>query len=371
MLEGDVARAHETPGQQREHRGDRAEADGHQERHALAEPRAAEPPLRGGERDDGERHFLRPGEVGARGEALLAHREGLGQRQADRERVLRADRHAVEALHAAGVDDLPVLGDLFVHAHVAGADGGAVAARVARRADDDAHRGDAVGEREHGTVRAAVRAEALGPEPPDDQEPDHQERADRHDRAGERAPEIVGLQPPLPRRRVGQLPVAEPVLDVRPQEHVAGDDPRRQHQQARAQRPRPDAELAEPVRAQVLQRHDMAGPAAEEAAEDERQADQREEQHEAGVDRAFLDRLHGFRRLDGRQRAAREQPVHDVGADQDVHGDQHERAPARCAGRRDRAAARLVAVEARQERQRVAGLRLLVRAAGRHRSARA
>jgi hypothetical protein len=220
----------------------------------------------------------------------------------------------------------------------------------------DAHRCKSVGDREDGSVGAAVRAEALRTEPPDDQPPGDHERSDRHDRSGERAPQVGRLQLQLPvgDRRQRLLLRPEPVLDDRPREHVAGDDPRPEHQQARAHRPWMDAELAEQPGAQVLHGDEMARPSTEEPAEHERAGDQRHEQHEAGVDAPDLDGLHRLGRLEGRHRLAGRVPVPDVQADQHVHRDQHVGALARHLRRPHRPALRLVPVLARQEHQRIA-----------------
>ena len=58
----------------------------------------------------------------------------------------------------------------------------------------------------------------------------------------------------------------------RPDEHVERDEQRDEDEQPRAERPRADAQLLHQPGAEVLQGHDVAAPAAEEAAEDERGA---------------------------------------------------------------------------------------------------
>jgi hypothetical protein len=143
--------------------------------------------------------------------------------------------------------------------------------------------------------------------------------------------------------------------------------PRRQHQQARTHRPRPQTDPAEQPGAEVLQRDDVAGPAAEPAAEDQRRRDQAREQQEAGIDAPFLERLHRLGRLDRCHRLPGQTPVQEVQADQHVHADQHVGALARRRRLPHRAALRLVPVLPRQGGEHVAwGLR--TRGGGSHRA---
>jgi hypothetical protein len=100
--------------------------------------------------------------------------------------VLGADADAVEALHAAGVDDRAVVAHLLVHADVARADRGAVAAALAIVVHPDPQRRELIDDAEDPAVRAAVGAEPLRAEHVDGREAADDERRDRHPRVRER-----------------------------------------------------------------------------------------------------------------------------------------------------------------------------------------
>src|SRR5262249_10329201 len=150
------------PREERDERREDREPEAEQERHLaveLLEPLVA--PDRGPaegdrgesaedqERDeegDRQQDLLAEGEVpgAARLRPYALLREERRRREPEAERSLRADAHAVHALHAAGIDDLPEVADLRVDLDVRGADGGAVPALPARVVDDDPARGETV-----------------------------------------------------------------------------------------------------------------------------------------------------------------------------------------------------------------------------------
>ena len=66
----------------------------------------------------------------------------------------------------------------------------------------------------------------------------------------------------------------------------------------------------------------MASPPAEIAADDQRGEDCEDEEDEARVDEAVVERLHGLGRLDGRECPARDLPMDDVGRDGEMNEDQ-------------------------------------------------
>ena len=96
---------------------------------------------------------------------LLAGRIGLrkkrGLSDTHEERVLWACAHAVEALHAALIDDHAVIAHFFVNAHIRRADRRAVTATAACISDANAHRRKFVERCEEAAVRTTVRAVAL------------------------------------------------------------------------------------------------------------------------------------------------------------------------------------------------------------------
>ena len=269
--------------------------------------------------------------------------------EAEEQRVVGAHAHAVLALHAAGVGHHAVVAHLLVHAHVGSAHRGAVTALVARVRDADPPRRHAVRRAEDRPVGAAVGAEALRAQEVDGREPAHGQERHGHPQGRERLPERAGRegQGEAPERGRRVQPVGhrgqprlqrrnQRALEGRPREHVDGDAQRDPDQQPRAERPRPDAGAPHQPAAEVLQRDQVAAPAAHEAAEQRGGEDRQCEEHEAGVDPAQLQRLHRLGRLHRSERAAGGQPVGDVGEDEDVDEPQHDGAAPSGAGLADR-----------------------------------
>jgi hypothetical protein len=112
-------------------------------------------------------------------------------------------------------------------------------------------------------------------------------------------------------------------LERRPHEHVQREQQGAQQEQSRAEGLGAHADLPEHPRAQVLEGHDVAAPAAEEAAEDQRREDGRDEEDEPGVDLAELERVHRLAGFDGGEGHAVHQPLHDVRGDEHVDEDEH------------------------------------------------
>jgi hypothetical protein len=360
QLERDECRDRGEPGRHEERRSvvqaaerqDRGDEDGGREQ--LLGQRQVEVPSPASHEDD-RQHRERPGhhdQPGAEGtrrrgenrEERRRERRGMehrsiehagrpaadlaGQRrcpEAERQRPLGTHVHAVETLHAARADDHAVTRHLLVDSDVRRARRRAVAALVARVADDDPPQGQAVHPREERPVRTSVRAEPLGPEKPHHGEPARQERQDGDRRTGEGVPEPVGHDVVL---EAGEARVRdEQAPHGRPHEHVQPDAQRHEHEQPRAERAGADTELAQRPPAQVLERHDVAGPPAEEAAEQHGRQERDREEDEPGVDPSELERVHRLGRLDRGQGAPCDEKVRDVGRDHHVDRDQDRRTP--------------------------------------------
>ncbi len=140
-------------------------------------------------------------------------------------------------------------------------------------------------------------------------------------KVSQKAPVVSSL--PRTARRVAE---PEPV-GRRPEEHVDEGEVGHEAQQPRAQRPRAEADLLEQPAREVLERDQMAGPAAEPAPEEGGEEDRAGEEDEAGVDDAGLGEGHRLGGLDRRHRAPGDEPVGDVKRDRDVDRDEHRRPP--------------------------------------------
>ncbi len=57
-------------------------------------------------------------------------------------------------------------------------------------------------------------------------------------------------------------------------------------------------------RAEILKRENVASPAADKTSEDQRRQNREGKKDEAGIDRSPLERVHGLRRLNRRDRPA-------------------------------------------------------------------
>ena len=94
--------------------------------------------------------------------------------------------------------------------------------------------------------------------------------------------------------RVGQVPLRDGADQGREEEHVEAGEQRHEHQPPGAQRAGPDADLLHQPAAEVLQRDDVATPAAEEAPEQcgqnqqQQGADQKRSGHDSSLNRFML-----------------------------------------------------------------------------------
>ena len=72
----------------------------------------------------------------------------------------------------------------------------------------------------------------------------------------------------------------------------------------------------------------MTTPAAYKTAEDQGSQNRQRKEDEPRVDGATLERVHGLRRFDGRNRPAHDPPLDDVGQHEQIEEDKRRRAPA-------------------------------------------
>ena len=71
----------------------------------------------------------------------------------------------------------------------------------------------------------------------------------------------------------------------------------------------------------------MTTPAADKASENQRRQNCQSKKDKSRVDESALQRVHGLRRFDGRNRLAHDLPLNDVRDHEQVEGDQRRRAP--------------------------------------------
>ena len=72
----------------------------------------------------------------------------------------------------------------------------------------------------------------------------------------------------------------------------------------------------------------MTAPAADEASEDQRRQDGERKEDNPRIDCSLLQRVHGLRGLDGRNRFAHDPPLNDVSDHQQIEQNQRQSAPA-------------------------------------------
>ena len=71
----------------------------------------------------------------------------------------------------------------------------------------------------------------------------------------------------------------------------------------------------------------MTAPAANVSPKNQCRQDRQSKKDEACIDEPVLQRVHGFRRLDGRNRLAHDLPLNDVRDHEQIEKDQRRRAP--------------------------------------------
>ena len=347
-MQAHVARGEDLPQHPGEIRRADRDARGEEQRDADRAPHGEE----AARCDEREGDLLVPREVPLARGRRCADRLGeeRGRAEANAQRLLGARAHAVEALHAALVDDHAVIAHLFMHAHVRRADGGAMPALRACVAHTDAHGRQFVERREEPAVRAAVGAVALRTEQIHGGEPADEEERKSDEETGERRPEIAGdelggearpLELGTRVRRDGEA------VDHRPEEHVDRKRERHPEEQPRAEQPRTDARPLHEVPAEILQHDHVAAPAAEPAAEERRRQQRQREEDGPDGDDPVLGRLHRLAWLDRGDGRARPEPLDDVHDHEELDDDEHGRAaPAHPRMRRARALRLMIAAVA-------------------------
>ncbi len=287
---------------------------------------AVEAPKSGESEDEGEpdEDLLRPSR-GSRGgpPPSPAHGRPAG---ADIEGVVGAVGDAIEALHAAGVDDHPVIADLLVDPDVRCAHRGAGRASFARIGDPDPHRRQPIGHSEGRPVGAAVGAEPLGAE-----HENHRESAHREGQHGDA--DTRECRPEIRRQELGSdrsegLPGAD-LVDCRPEKHVDKRREGHQPEHPRAQGPRSDPDLDQQPATEILQRDEMASPAAEEPSEDRGGENRGHEEDQTGVDDSVFGELHALGRLDRTERHTAQDPLSEMGDHDEMHRDERDGPPER------------------------------------------
>ena len=88
-----------------------------------------------------------------------------------------------------------------------------------------------------------------------------------------------------------------------------------------------EAHFLEQPAAEVLQRENVTAPAANVSPENQRRQDRQSKKDEACIEEPLLQRVHNFRRLDGRNRLANYAPLDDVRDHEQIEKDQRRGAP--------------------------------------------
>ncbi len=117
-------------------------------------------------------------------------------------------------------------------------------------------------------------------------------------------------------------------IDGRINEHIKRDNERDKDQKPRAKRLRRKPEFLEQPAAEILKSDDVTAPAANESPKDQRRQNRQTKKDKTGIDRAVLERVHRFGRLDRRNRPSRHDPLNDVCDHQQVERDERAGAPA-------------------------------------------
>ena len=178
-------------------------------------------------------------------------------------------------------------------------------ALIARGRNPDFSRRELVGQAEKPPIRARVSAKAFLPQKINcNKAADKQKRDSYRDRRKGR-PKICGHQvigefrddrfgPQFRKQSIG----------YRPDEHVQRGCERDIHQKPRPKRLRMKTHFLEQPAAEILQRKYVTTPATDEAPENERRQNCERKKDEASVYETILQRVHGFRGFDGRNRSA-------------------------------------------------------------------
>ena len=112
-----------------------------------------------------------------------------------------------------------------------------------------------------------------------------------------------------------------------PREHVKRQGERAEREQPRSEGFRTNAELFHDPSAEILERDNVATPAAKEPTENGSRGEREGEKDEPGVHVAQFQRVHRLGRFDRRKAAPGNQIVREVNGDQRMHANQDARPP--------------------------------------------
>jgi len=202
-----------------------------------------------------------------------------------------------------------------------------VAALIARRRDPNFAGRELVSETEETAVRTGIGAKAFLPQKIDRHETADEKKRDGHCYRGKRLPKIGSHQmigefgnKRFVRRR-------EESINRGPNKHVQRANERHIHQQSRPERLWMKPHLFQQPAAEILQSENVTAPAANVSPENQRRQDRQTKKDEACIDEPLLQRVHGFRRLDGRNRLAHDAPLNDVRDHEQIENNQRRGAP--------------------------------------------
>ena len=111
----------------------------------------------------------------------------------------------------------------------------------------------------------------------------------------------------------------DPTVNRGPQEHKEPEEQGSQSQSSRTEWLGFDPSTLQPFAAGVLEKQDMAPPAAEPPAKQCGGKKHQREQHQARIDHTFANKRHGLTGFDGRDRGLGPNPVGDVQENQSLH----------------------------------------------------
>jgi hypothetical protein len=199
---------------------------------------------------------------------------------------------------------------------------------ITGRCDGDCSQREFVGETEKTPIRAGISAKAFLPQKVNSHEAANKQKRNGHRHRRKRRPKFCGHQM-IREFRDDWSGVCGPKhsINYRPDKHVQRGDKRDVHQKPRSKRLRRKTHFLEQPAAEILQSENVTTPATNKTPEDERCQNCQTKKDEARIHEPVLQRVHGFRGLDGRNRSARESPLNDVRDHEQVQKDQCGRAP--------------------------------------------
>jgi hypothetical protein len=201
-------------------------------------------------------------------------------------------------------------------------------ALIARRRNPDFSRREFVGETEETSIRARISTKAFLPQKINGDEAANKQKRDGHRDRRKRGPKICGHQ------MIGEFRddwfvrgLRKQPIGYGPDKHVQRGAERDIHQEPRPKRLRMKTHFLEQPAAEILQCEYVTTPATNKTSEDECRQNCQAKKDETCVHEPVLERVHRFRRLDGRDRLAHEPPLDDVRNHEQIQKDQCSTAP--------------------------------------------